>query len=219
MAGSSLSPAWGLAHAPSVRRQRRLDRQTLEHQCPPGLNPPAARPCRRLPVRSHKAEETVRKLLSTDLDGTIMLLRLFPGDLDAMARWRAAATSSVPDGRCPCPAHCVGRLSSDLRHSVLYTGAVLVAPTTARSGGLTPCPTAWPRRSSNLLQAGTASPSSPSARRRPSALQLARLRRVCSLFSRASCTDLLSRTHPRQRPPAHSRCGAPGAHSGRIGTC
>ena len=72
----------------------------------------------------------MRKLLSTDLDGTIVFnAAISREDLDAMARWRAAGNLLVPN---------TGRSVSALRtaldgshltfdYSVLYTGAVLVS--------------------------------------------------------------------------------------------
>ena len=70
----------------------------------------------------------MRKLLSTDIDGTLLFnAAISQDDLDAMTRWRDAGNLLVPNtGRSVAALH--SALSgSDLAfdYSVLYTGAAL----------------------------------------------------------------------------------------------
>ena len=73
----------------------------------------------------------MRKLLSTDIDGTLLFnATISPTDLAAVTRWRDAGNLLVPNtGRS------VAALRSALRgydlafdYSVLYTGAALIGP-------------------------------------------------------------------------------------------
>ena len=73
----------------------------------------------------------MRKLLSTDIDGTLLFnAAISQDDLDAMTRWRDAGNLLVPNtGRSVAALH--SALSgSDLAfdYSVLYTGAALIGP-------------------------------------------------------------------------------------------
>ena len=160
----------------------------------------------------------MRKLLSTDLDGTIVFnAAISREDLDAMARWRAAGNLLVPN---------TGRSVSALRtaldgshltfdYSVALHRGRSCQLRLQRSEGLHPArrpgrgdPRPAPGR-------GRRHRLRHDARRRPSALRLARLRHASAHPVLTGLLHRPARTHPRRRPPAHSRCGAPGAHSGR----
>ena len=140
----------------------------------------------------------MRKLLSTDLDGTIVFnAAISREDLDAMARWRAAGNLLVPN---------TGRSVSALRtaldgshltfdYSVLYTGAVLVSSdySVLRASTL---PDGLAEEILDLLQGEDGV--TVFATTLDGDLQLydslGSDTRLLTLFSRASCTDLLGRT-------------------------
>ena len=123
-----------------------------------------------------------------------------------MARWRAAGNLLVPN---------TGRSVSALRtaldgshltfdYSVLYTGAVLVSSdySVLRASTL---PDGLAEEILDLLQGEDG----------VTVFATTRLRHAPAPPVPTGLLHRPARTHPRRRPPAHSRCGAPGAHSGR----
>ena len=140
----------------------------------------------------------MRKLLSTDIDGTLLFnATISPTDLAAVTRWRDAGNLLVPNtGRS------VAALRSALRgydlafdYSVLYTGAALIGPDYGVLEART-LPDSFAEEILDMLEGETGVTVFVTTLDGDLQLydSLGSDTRLLTLFSRASCTDLLGRT-------------------------